>query len=219
MYGETVNVAKTGVQEGTLASFALASVNTEKYKGVALDIEFKVGEFSYRVRKFPIHREQVQAEMDRNPDRFKNRKTMQMSTVDEVVSRRQKDLSSYIKHIITAFITDEEWSSAISKWMEQGKYQPGVHEPTFEQFITFVCSLLPQNYNTIKGSVVVGYKGNTSYAEVPDDMYVMGDFFSTPLNPKELSNPDSKYFKMKPWDKTPGGNVPTAVNPSPVMDY
>jgi|688.fasta_scaffold01179_61 hypothetical protein len=219
MYGETVNVGKAGVQECTLANFGLATVNTEKYKGVALDIEFKVGESSYRIRKFPVNRVQVQSDMDKYPERFKNKKTGAMQTIDEVISRKQRDLSSYVKHVVTGFVTDEIWSKKISEWLETNKFQTGVHEPTFEQFVAFAQSLLPVNYQSIAGMVAVGYKGNTAYLEVPDDMYIMGDFFSTPLNPKEVAVPDTKYFKVKQWDKG-NGSAPAAVNPTTsVMDY
>ena len=219
MYGETVNVGKAGVQECTLATFGLSTVNTEKYKGVALDIEFKVGEFSYRIRKFPINREQVQSDMEKYPDRFKNKKTGAMPTLEEVVARKQRDMSSYVKHVITGFIPEEEWTTKMSQWLDTNKFQPGVHEPTFEQFIAFAQSLLPANYQTVKGQVAVGYKANTAYLEVPDEMYIMGDFFTTPLNPKDIAAPDSKYFKLKQWDRG-NANAPSAINPTTsVMDY
>lgn len=219
MYGETVNVGKAGVQECTLANFGLATVNTEKYKGVALDIEFKVGEFSYRIRKFPVNRTQVQTEMERFPERFKNRKTGNLSTLEEIVSRRQRDMSSYVKHVVTGFVSEDEWNTKINQWLDTNKFQPGVHEPTFEQFIAFAQSLLPTNFQNVVGQVAVGYKANTAYLEVPDEMYIMGDFFTTPLNPKEIAVPDTKYFKTKQWEKV-NGNPPSAVNPTTtVMDY
>lgn len=219
MYGETVNVAKSGVQECTLANFGLATVNTDKYKGVSLDIEFKVGEFNYRVRKFPINLQQVQSDMDKYPERFRNRKTGTMTSIDEVIAKKKRDLSAYVKHIVTAFISEDEWNVKISEWMAHNKFQPGVHEPTFEQFVTFATALLPANYQSVKGQVAVGYKANTAYTEVPDEMYIMGDFFSTVLNPKEIGSPNTKYFQSKQWDKAPNGGAPSAINPSPVMDY
>lgn len=219
MYGETVNVGKAGVQECTLGNFGLTTVNTEKYKGVALDIEFKVGEFSYRIRKFPINRVQVQSDMEKYPDRFKNKKTGAIPTLDEVISRKQRDMSSYVKHVVTAFVSDSEWTSKINEWLGTNKFQSGVHEPTFEQFITFAQSLLPANYQSVQGQVAVGYKANTAYLEVPDEMYIMGDFFTTPLNPKDVVEPDTKYFKTKQWDKG-NSSAPSAVNPTTsVMDY
>jgi len=210
MYGETAPSIKAGAQSCTLEKFELSMVTTDKYKGPALDIVFRLASGQdLNIRKFPIDKAKIASDMDKYPERFK-KKDGTMRSVDEVYGAKTKDLSSYIKHIVTGFVTEAVWMEKMNEWVQVNNFVPGVHEPNFEQFVAVAKSMLPASYNTVEATVAAGYKANSQYLEIPDEMYLTGDFFCTVLNPKKISDPDSNYFKSKHWSKD-NPNAPKPV--------
>lgn len=210
MYGETTPSTKAGVQKCTLEKFELSMVTTDKYKGPVLDIVFKLENgLDLSVRKFPIDKGKIASDLDKYPERFK-KKDGTIRTVDDIAGSKMKDLSSYIKHIVTGFVTEDVWVEKINQWVQANNFVPGVHEPSFDQFVIMAKSMLPASYNTVEGTIAAGFKANSQYMEVPDEMYVVGDFFCTVLNPKKIGDPDTKYMKSVRWTKD-NPNAPAPV--------
>ena len=189
---------KPGINDCFLQFIGLTNVNTERYQGTALDLVFEKDGSTKNLRKFPVNKGQIAENLRSNPGRFTklvNGQPVQL-TFDEVYARETSDFSAFVKHIITGYVSAEVYEAAIKAWLA------GLNgnEPTFEAFIHMATSVLPPHYAKIPAKVVLGYKRGSVYADVPSDMYYMGHFFTTDANLKELVEPNSKYFKMEPWE-------------------
>ena len=184
---------KPGVNDCFLKKFDLVTVQSDNYNGKALDLEFEINGEILPTRKFPVVREKVAALVKLNPDwyfKYVNKEKVLLS-VDEVYARDVDKLSSWIRHVISAYIGIEVYNNAISEWLSsmQGA------EITFEMFVSFNKGLLPLHFKSVPAKVVLGYYKNSTYLTVPkavsDD-----NFFSTDLfNDRTLVSPDSKNFK------------------------
>lgn len=191
--GSKGNKFKPGVNDCFLKKFDLVTVQTDNYNGKALDLEFEINGEILRTRKFPIVKEKVAALVKLNPDwfmKYVNNERVTL-TVDEAYAREVDKLSSWIRHVVSAYIGIEVYNNAVSEWLSsmQGT------EITFEMFVIFNKSLLPPHFKLIPAKVVLGYYKNSTYlttAKAVSD----GNFFSTGLfNDRTLVSPDSKNFK------------------------
>lgn len=184
---------KPGVNDCFLKKFELVTVQTDNYNGKALDLEFEINGEILPTRKFPIVKEKVAALVKLNPDwyfKYVNKEKV-LLTVDEVYARDVDKLSSWIRHVVSAYIGVEVYNNAISEWLSsmQGT------EITFEMFVSLNKSLLPLHFKSIPAKVVLGYYKNSTYLTVPRAVSD-GNFFSTELfNDRTLVSPDSKNFK------------------------
>lgn len=184
---------KPGVNDCFLKKFDLVTVQSDNYNGKALDLEFEINGEILPTRKFPVVREKVAALVKLNPDwyfKYVNKEKVLLS-VDEVYARDVDKLSSWIRHVISAYIGIEVYNNAISEWLSsvQGT------EITFEMFVSFNKGLLPPHFKSIPAKVVLGYYKNSTYLTVPKAVSD-GNFFSTDLfNDRTLVSPDSKNFK------------------------
>jgi hypothetical protein len=218
MYGSPTSEKKlfAGLNEAKLVSFGLVKVTTSKYEGPALDIVFMVnGESRMNVRKFPISKQKIFADVAENPSRYTDDKGM-VKSGQEVFDSRIENFNRYMQHIMTAFMTKEEYFAKVSEWHEAGGFVKGIHEPTFDQFVTALASMLPENYKEMEAQIKLGYEKNSEYLSIPSEMYLAGDFFSTSLNPKEISVQDTKYFKSSPWGSKIA-DVPPMANETEIV--
>lgn len=157
MYGQVFENAATfvaGINENVfLKKFELVDVNTPKYTGKALDISYGKDDGSeISDRLFPVDESNITPYGD--------------DTKEEAVEKAYAKMNSKIMHIVCNFTATEE------------QFRQAVKAATdFTSYVNICASLLPSDFSTKKGSLIIGYNKN-GFLEVPKSLKVTGAFFS-----------------------------------------
>lgn len=201
---ESENKSKfnAGVNNCTLKSFELVTVESDNYKGKALELVFDVNGETLQVRKFPVDRQQLSKLIAANPTwytKYVNKEKVLM-TLDDLYEREVTKLSSWIRHVVSAYVGMEVYNTSLSAWISTVN-----SEITFDMFCTFNKGLLPPHFKSIPAKIVLGYYKNKVYLEVPKNTKDCGNFFATDLSPdRVLVSPDGTMFKSVKF----GDNLP-----------
>lgn len=185
---------KAGVNNCKVTSAKLTTINSEKYKGSAVDIMFTFESGGERnMRLFPLNKSAIAADIEKRPHAYTDAKTGKVKNVEEVFNAQTSEFTLFVKHFVTGFVTESVWDTSLLNWLHSGAPQ------TFESFMGFAISLLPANYTMIPTKVLAGYTKNSEYYDVPtaSKAWMFKDmvWFSTDLNPRELSA-GNKYFEL-----------------------
>lgn len=191
MYGKTFKddapAWKAGINDFDKVKFlGLVNVETANYTGPALDLVVEKNGQEYQDRMFPVNPNSVRPRFDRSQGREE--------TQEEATKRTYGEFNSRVKHIFTNFMSEEDFM--------------GVQADSFESYIKALTDLLPQDYNTKKGQIILGYN-NKGYLEVPRYMWITGHFLSIE-GQKELVVSD-KINLHKPSDSAASESKPGPV--------
>lgn len=162
MYGEVYAQSNgtafvPGLNEGVcLVGFSV----TDTEYGRALDVKFEKDGSYLDGRAYEVNPEKV------TPKQVWRNKVQVMETKEEAVLAAFGDFNSWVKSIVTAFISEEEYIAAIT-----GK-------TTFEDFIEACKAALPEDFATRKGRLITTYN-TKGYLSVPSKYWVTGNFFTT----------------------------------------
>lgn len=175
-YGKTyesdvrVEHFKAGINEDVrLVRFGLVEVNTDKYQGNVLDVEWQKKDSVKRARVFPVNEEQV------TPREVGG----EMQTMDEAIDKAYADVKNWIKHVVTGY--DHYLPEDKQGTFDQVTSTAG----SFEELVNAAKSLLPANTPSISGELIVGYdKGG--FLNVPGAMWVTGHFWKPEGSDKVL---------------------------------
>jgi hypothetical protein len=77
------------------------------------------------------------------------------------------EINAKIKHIITNYISEEDFDNMVRD----------ARVSSFQQFVSVCKRMLPPNYKQMKGDLIVGYN-QKGYLSIPYAMWVTGRFFS-----------------------------------------
>jgi hypothetical protein len=91
----------------------------------------------------------------------------EMESADEAMIRDWGDVNTKIKHIITNYVSEEEFHT---------KFQTAAPK-SFKDFILFCERLLPNGWKDMKGELIVSYN-TKGFLSIPFAMWVTGHFFS-----------------------------------------
>lgn len=188
---------KPGVNDCKIESIKLNNIKTERYSGSVLDIMVKFdGGGERNIRVFPVNKASIHADIQNRPQSYMDTNG-RVKNVEEVASERSGEITLFVKHIVTGYVHEDVWNTAIKNWITNlnGK------AASFESFVTTAISLLPPHYPSIPAKILVGYVAKSEYYDLPNGNKAYTwrnlNWFSTDLFPRELSSDGGKYFKME----------------------
>ena len=160
MYGKTFKddapAWKAGINDFDKVKFlGLVNVETANYSGSALDLVVEKSGQEFQDRTFPVNPNSVRPRFDKQLGREE--------TQEEATKRTYGEFNSRVKHIFTNFMSEEDFMS--------------VQADSFESYIKALTDLLPEDYDTKPGQIILGYN-NKGYLEVPRYMWITGHFLS-----------------------------------------
>lgn len=206
------NTFQTGINECYMTRFEAQNSRTDKYDGPVLQVTWTNDDGSeINERKFPVNEAQIRAEYRKDPSNSRNQvydpsiKAKRQGTEDEIVDRAYAKLNDWIEHVITAYVPEDVYNTAIANMPDN---------TTFVQFIEVMRQLLPPTFGAVKGHLRVGYQKNSKYMSTASAMYMGGSFWSTNLEARPLKVVKNDYFHYDgPW-----GEKIEAANNAPAQD-
>ncbi len=199
MYGESMKTPfRTGVTECSLRDFSLSVVNTEKYSGPALSLQWVTStgaEESDRI--FPIDVEKLRDAYRRNADKFGN------MTEDAFVASKGRELTWQIESILKAFVPPQDVVQLLGSirdfQAESGdpKTSTQASREVFVKFVSLAVNLLNEkcpNYKDVVCYICRGYEKNQTRHALPK-----APSQSILISLEPFTFEGSKAFKLHPW--------------------
>lgn len=150
LWGQSYDDYSGGFELGVNKDVVLFDIKPEDGNyGLQLYVEFHKGSSATR-RWYPVPNADDVTSGRITSDRYK-----------ELVTR----FNTILKHIVCNYVTEEQYQAHLKSY------------GSAKEFIVDVLKLIPDNFNEMKGELILGYN-KKGYLEVPVSMKITGPFFS-----------------------------------------